>query len=260
MHHRSLPGSRRSSFQSAQEQPEAEVPAAPPPPSYNRDRRRSSCARMLRDPEEILKSLKAVKGELGRTMSLSGDKRHRSEYCEKIRVNEWYFISFLYTYCYVHCARYHTELHRNKNFYQIVASANIILPDKLYFICVWAYDYLLFGYDWGQRINTEVLYYYGCLNWNMSYKNIQGCYIFDTAVILYSGHVLRQRSGVFTLILQFIKKVNVIRLQRLRRVERSVRCQLSKNYYVFPWVCGKLKISQIILKYCRYFYESRVFR
>ncbi|RZC41585.1 regulating synaptic membrane exocytosis protein 2, partial [Asbolus verrucosus] len=74
---RSLPGSRRSSFQSAQEQAEQEAPAAPPPPSYSRDRRRSSCTRMLRDPEEILKSLKAVKGELGRTMSLSADKRHR---------------------------------------------------------------------------------------------------------------------------------------------------------------------------------------
>ncbi|XP_030750025.1 regulating synaptic membrane exocytosis protein 1 [Sitophilus oryzae] len=75
---RSLPGSRRSSFQSAQEQAEQEQPAAPPPPSYSRDRRRSSCTRMLRDPEEILKSLKAVKGELGRTMSLTADKRRRS--------------------------------------------------------------------------------------------------------------------------------------------------------------------------------------
>lgn len=75
---RSLPGSRRSSFQSAQEQGE-EAPAAPPPPSYSRDRRRSSCTRMLRDPEEILKSLKAVKGELGRTMSLSAAKGHRSK-------------------------------------------------------------------------------------------------------------------------------------------------------------------------------------
>lgn len=77
---RSLPGSRRSSFQSAQEQAEQEVPAVPPPTSYSRDRRRSSCTRMLRDPDEILKSLKAVKGELGRTMSLSGEKRHRSTY------------------------------------------------------------------------------------------------------------------------------------------------------------------------------------
>lgn len=50
--------------------------------SYNRDRRRSSCTRMFRDPDEILRSLKAVKGELGRTMSLSGssDKRGRSKY------------------------------------------------------------------------------------------------------------------------------------------------------------------------------------
>ncbi|XP_076262722.1 regulating synaptic membrane exocytosis protein fife isoform X2 [Rhynchophorus ferrugineus] len=76
---RSLPGSRRSSFQSAQEQVEVEVQPVPPPPStYSRDRRRSSCTRMLRDPEEILKSLKAVKGELGRTMSLTADKRRRS--------------------------------------------------------------------------------------------------------------------------------------------------------------------------------------
>ncbi|XP_050312016.1 regulating synaptic membrane exocytosis protein 1 isoform X2 [Anthonomus grandis grandis] len=75
---RSLPGSRRSSFQSAQEQAEAEQVAVPPPASYSRDRRRSSCTRMLRDPEEILKSLKAVKGELGRTMSLTADKRRRS--------------------------------------------------------------------------------------------------------------------------------------------------------------------------------------
>ncbi|CAG9763892.1 unnamed protein product [Ceutorhynchus assimilis] len=73
---RSLPGSRRSSFQSAQEQEQAAV--EPPPTSYSRDRRRSSCTRMLRDPEEILKSLKAVKGELGRTMSLTADKRRRA--------------------------------------------------------------------------------------------------------------------------------------------------------------------------------------
>lgn len=77
---KSLPGSRRSSFQSAQEQSDPDLSAAAPPPaSYNRDRRRSSCTRMLRDPEEILRSLKAVKGELGRTMSLAGDKKHRSK-------------------------------------------------------------------------------------------------------------------------------------------------------------------------------------
>lgn len=45
---------------------------------YNRDRRRSSFTRPMRDPEEILeglRSLKAAKGELSRTMSLSSDKR-----------------------------------------------------------------------------------------------------------------------------------------------------------------------------------------
>jgi len=48
---------------------------------YNRDRRRSSFTRPMRDPEEILeglRSLKAVKGELNRTMSLSSDKRRSS--------------------------------------------------------------------------------------------------------------------------------------------------------------------------------------
>lgn len=46
---------------------------------YNRDRRRSSCTRPPRDPEEFLRSLKATaKGELGRTMSLSNDKRRVS--------------------------------------------------------------------------------------------------------------------------------------------------------------------------------------
>lgn len=76
---KSLPGSRRSSFQSGQEPPIDEDIPVVPPPSYNRDRRRSSCTRMLRDPEEILRSLKAVKGELGRTMSFSTDKKHRSK-------------------------------------------------------------------------------------------------------------------------------------------------------------------------------------
>ena len=48
---------------------------------FNRDRRRSSFTRPMRDPEEILeglRSLKAAKRELGRTMSLSGDKRRES--------------------------------------------------------------------------------------------------------------------------------------------------------------------------------------
>lgn len=67
---RSLPGSRRSSFQDK----EQEEPA--PPPQYLYTRRRSSVAR--RDPDEILKSLKQVRGELGRTMSLSQERRHGS--------------------------------------------------------------------------------------------------------------------------------------------------------------------------------------
>lgn len=65
---RSLPGSRRSSFQDREENQEAA-----PPATYMRDRRRSSCVK--RDPEEILRSLKAVKGELGRTMSLTGTEK-----------------------------------------------------------------------------------------------------------------------------------------------------------------------------------------
>ncbi|PSN29019.1 hypothetical protein C0J52_27658 [Blattella germanica] len=65
---RSLPGSRHPEM---------------PPPSYNKERRRSSCTRSTRDPDEILRNLKAVKGELmlGRAMSLTGEKRpHRREY------------------------------------------------------------------------------------------------------------------------------------------------------------------------------------
>jgi hypothetical protein len=69
---RSLPGSRRSSFQSGQNVPDKDPEL--PPPNYSKERRRSSCTRG-RDPDDILKSLKAVKGELGRTMSLSGEKR-----------------------------------------------------------------------------------------------------------------------------------------------------------------------------------------
>lgn len=44
-------------------------------PYTNRSRRRSSCT-PRQDPDEILKNLKAVKGELlGRSMSICGDKR-----------------------------------------------------------------------------------------------------------------------------------------------------------------------------------------
>ncbi|XP_068081190.1 regulating synaptic membrane exocytosis protein 2 [Anabrus simplex] len=73
---RSLPGSRRSSFQSAQT---SDKDPEMPPPGYNKERRRSSCARVMRDPDEILRNLKAVRGELmmGRTTSLTGDKGRR---------------------------------------------------------------------------------------------------------------------------------------------------------------------------------------
>lgn len=57
---------------------EADMPAIV---NYNRDRRRSSFTRPMRDPEEILeglRALKANKGELSRTMSLSSDKRRGS--------------------------------------------------------------------------------------------------------------------------------------------------------------------------------------
>lgn len=47
-----------------------------PPPIYRPERRRSSVARP-RDPDEILRSLKQVRGELGRTMSLSVKQSRR---------------------------------------------------------------------------------------------------------------------------------------------------------------------------------------
>lgn len=73
---RSLPGSRRSSFQD-REQENRDGEATPPAPAvYLNNRRRSSCVR--RDPDEIMKSLKAVKGELGRTMSLSAAENKRT--------------------------------------------------------------------------------------------------------------------------------------------------------------------------------------
>ncbi|KAG8301678.1 hypothetical protein J6590_047873 [Homalodisca vitripennis] len=53
---RSLPGSRRSSFQKEGEKQDADQP----PPEYNKQRRRSSVT-PRRDPDEILRSLKAVK-------------------------------------------------------------------------------------------------------------------------------------------------------------------------------------------------------
>ncbi|EDW78735.2 uncharacterized protein Dwil_GK12542 [Drosophila willistoni] len=72
---RSLPGSRRSSFQDAEQKRLEEDAMATPPTSYLVGRRRSSVAR--RDPDEILKSLKAVRGELGRTMSLGQEQQHK---------------------------------------------------------------------------------------------------------------------------------------------------------------------------------------
>lgn len=75
---RSLPGSRRSSFQDREDkekEKEIEVAAVPPPATYMKDRRRSSCVR--RDPEEILRSLKTIKGELGRSMSLTGNANEK---------------------------------------------------------------------------------------------------------------------------------------------------------------------------------------
>lgn len=65
---KSLPGSRRSSFQD-QEKKSGEIT----PVNLN-SRRRSSCIR--KDPDEILRSLKAVRGELGRTMSLSRETEY----------------------------------------------------------------------------------------------------------------------------------------------------------------------------------------
>lgn len=70
---RSLPGSRRSSFQD-QEKKNGE--ATPPVLTYVLGRRRSSVAR--KDPDEILRSLKAVRGELGRTMSLQRETEYVS--------------------------------------------------------------------------------------------------------------------------------------------------------------------------------------
>jgi len=80
---RSQPGSRRSSFQSGEKgQNASAVDNDLPPINFNKERRRSSCTRGSRDPDEILRSLKAVKGELlGRTLSLSGEAKraHRRE-------------------------------------------------------------------------------------------------------------------------------------------------------------------------------------
>ncbi|XP_044009202.1 regulating synaptic membrane exocytosis protein 1 isoform X2 [Aphidius gifuensis] len=86
---RSLPGSRRSSFQSQGGGTDSKrgsiVDNDMPVVYYNRERRRSSVARVVRDPEEVLRSLKkaAAKGELNRTLSLSNEKRRGSRRDER---------------------------------------------------------------------------------------------------------------------------------------------------------------------------------
>lgn len=75
---RSLPGSRRSSFQNAEDG--ARSGESTPPVTHVPSRRRSSIAIRNKDPEEILRSLKR---ELGRTMSLEKPEKKltsRSKY------------------------------------------------------------------------------------------------------------------------------------------------------------------------------------
>uniref|UniRef100_A0A8D8LYU8 Protein piccolo n=1 Tax=Cacopsylla melanoneura TaxID=428564 RepID=A0A8D8LYU8_9HEMI len=76
---RSLPGSRRSSLLSGQEKNETADPDIPPA-TYSKSRRRSSCT-PRQDPDEILRNLKAVKGELmsqkGRSMSICAESTKR---------------------------------------------------------------------------------------------------------------------------------------------------------------------------------------
>ncbi|XP_075978855.1 regulating synaptic membrane exocytosis protein fife isoform X2 [Anticarsia gemmatalis] len=73
---RSLPGSRRSSFQQQEKEAGDASPSMAAAASRRNERRRSSCVR--RDPDDILRSLRAVKGELGRTLSLSGSTARRT--------------------------------------------------------------------------------------------------------------------------------------------------------------------------------------
>lgn len=74
---KSLPGSRRSSFQ------DAEKKSGDITPVNLNNRRRSSCIR--KDPDEILRSLKAVRGELGRTMSLSRETEYNRSTRRELR-------------------------------------------------------------------------------------------------------------------------------------------------------------------------------
>ncbi|XP_047111949.1 regulating synaptic membrane exocytosis protein 1-like [Schistocerca piceifrons] len=81
---RSLPGSRRSSFQS--QQGDAAKDPDIPPVTYNKERRRSSCTRHMRDPDEILRSLKAVKGELALGRAMSFSEKARRPYVECVEM------------------------------------------------------------------------------------------------------------------------------------------------------------------------------
>lgn len=73
-----------------------------PPVNFNKERRRSSATRGTRDPEEILRQLKAAKGDLGRTMSFSGEAKRgpRSKYgssCYVIACPRKFSFGHLYT-------------------------------------------------------------------------------------------------------------------------------------------------------------------
>ena len=69
---------------------------------YNRERRRSSFARPMRDQEEILETLRNLKaqnsgkGELSRTMSLSGEKRRPNRKCPAFRFLSLYLTCTTY--------------------------------------------------------------------------------------------------------------------------------------------------------------------
>lgn len=89
---KSLPGSRRSSFQDQEKKMMEGI--STPPNTYNMGRRRSSCIR--KDPDEVLKSLKAVRGELGRTMSLCRETEYNNNRLSRSKKNglEYIFQNF----------------------------------------------------------------------------------------------------------------------------------------------------------------------
>lgn len=138
---RSLPGSRRSSFQDKEQEEIA------PPPQYLYNRRRSSVAR--RDPDEILKSLKQVRGELGRTMSLSQERRHgsRREYLVRKAVtktkNTFYIpvvknLSLFHSFFY---KKYKMFLITFILFFSLFLEALFSVPQKLSLDYEYEYDY-----------------------------------------------------------------------------------------------------------------------